>query len=241
MVDVSKPGSLYKFGIDLWSREGKGMLISGGCDPKGAVDFPDHTFHEIKKLKEDTGLLINLHCGLVDEETAIKISGSGIDKVSFDLVYDDQTIHGVLGLKRTKEDFLETISRLRSNGIAVAPHILAGLNKGRISWEYEAVKVLSQMKVNEVVMIVLIPTKGTEFETIQGPSLEEIIELGTYMREQLEGRIILGCMRPKGMVELEKRSLEIGFDGIVIPGRSTLKWIEEQGWEIRFEDVCCCM
>jgi uncharacterized radical SAM superfamily protein len=241
MVDVSKPGSLYNFGIDLWNRKGKGILISGGCDPYGAVDYPDHTFPEIKKLKKNTGLLINLHCGLVDDETAIKISESGVDKVSFDLVYDDETINEVLGLKKTKQDYLETISRLRSNGVTVVPHILTGLNKGRISWEFEAVKILSSMDVDEVVMIILIPTKETKFENIQGPDLEDIMELAVNMRSLLGCRIILGCMRPKGMTELERKVLEIGFDGIVIPGRSTVKWIMEQGWEIKSNDLCCCM
>lgn len=241
MADVSQPGALYEFGIELWNRSGRGILVSGGCDPYGAVDFPDHTFNEIKELKNETGLLINLHCGLVNEETAVKISRSEVDKVSFDLVYDDETIKEVLGIDRKKEDFLETISRLMENDVKVVPHILAGLNKGKISWEYDAVKALSTMAIDEVVMIILIPTKGTRFEAVLQPPQEDIMELAGSMRDLLKCRIILGCMRPKGMSDLEKRILDIGFDGIVLPGRSTLKWIIEQDWKIRSEDVCCCM
>ena len=241
MTDVSQPGALLKFGTDLWGKNGKGMLISGGCDPDGAVDFPEHTFSEIKKLKDITGLLINLHCGLVNEDTAVKISRSGVDKVSFDLVYDDETIHDVLRLERTKEDYVDTINTLIANGITVTPHILAGLNQGRLSWEFDAVDILSTMDVDEVVLIILIPTKGTEFENIRQPDLEDLLELAGSMTALLGSRVILGCMRPKGMVELEKKVMEIGFDGIVLPSRSTVKWMKEQDWDIRFENVCCCM
>jgi uncharacterized radical SAM superfamily protein len=241
MSDVSKPGSLYRFGMDLWGTKGKGMLISGGCDQFGAVDFPEHTFSEISKLKEDTGLLVNLHCGLVDEETVAKISRSGVDKVSFDLVYDDDTIHEVLGLERSKEDYLRTITRLKDQGVIVVPHILAGLDKGRISWEFEAVKVLASMEIDEMVLIILIPTKGTPFESIQPPAKENILELAVYMRTLIKGRILLGCMRPKGMVDLEKEVLDVGFDGIVLPSKSTMIWMKEKGWKIHNLNICCCM
>ena len=241
MADVSLPGALLDFGRELSNRGGRGLLISGGCDQTGAVDFPDHTFDEIKELKEKTGLLINLHCGLVDEETAIKISGSGVDKVSFDLVYDDDTIHEVLGLDRTRKDYLETMIRLEKHGIAVVPHILAGLYRGQLSWEFEAVEILSTMNVDEVVLIILIPTKGTSFENVPVPGTEKILELAKAMRGSLKKRIVLGCMRPKGILELEKKVLEIGFDGIVLPGRSTIKWMLDQGWHLEQENICCCM
>jgi uncharacterized radical SAM superfamily protein len=241
MSDVSGPGSLLDVGFDLWNKKGRGLLVSGGCDKNGVVAFPDHTFEEVRRIKETTGLLINLHCGLVDDDMARRISGSGVDKVSFDLVYDDETIHDVLRLNRSKEDYLDTIRRLKENGVPVVPHILAGLNRGRISWEFEAVKRLSAMDVEEVILIILIPTKGTEFEDVPIPDLSEILELANSMRELLECRLVLGCMRPKGMMELERKVLEIGFDGIVLPSRSTLNWLKDKGVEIEYDDVCCCM
>ncbi|MBN1538518.1 MAG: radical SAM protein [Candidatus Thermoplasmatota archaeon] len=241
MRDISPKGSLYKFGIDLWERNGSGILISGGCDPFGAVDFPPYTFEEIRKLKEETGLLINLHSGLVGERVASSISTSGVDKVSFDLVYDDKTIRNVLHLDRKKGDFIDTLTMLREKGVDVAPHILAGLDRGVISWEHEAVEMLSKMDVDTVVLIILIPTKGTRFQGSSPPPPDDILDLAARMRSSLKGRLVLGCMRPKGYSEIEVKLLGLGFDGIVLPGRSTLRWMASEGHIIERKSICCCM
>jgi len=241
MTDVSSKGSLEEFGSELWRKGGQGMLVSGGCDQFGAVDFPLHIFEEIKELKERTGLLINLHCGLVTDQIADRISEARIDKVSFDLVYDDNTIRDVLRLDKNKEDYIGTIQRLRDRGIEVVPHILAGLSKGRISWEYEAIHVLAGMDLQEVVLIVLIPTKGTEFQDVEPPRLEELLRLAKEMRRTLKGKLVLGCMRPKGLAALEVEVLKAGFDGVVLPRRTTVEWIASAGFEVEEKGICCCM
>ncbi|MGA1792393.1 MAG: radical SAM protein [Thermoplasmatota archaeon] len=241
MKDVSGKGALLEFGLDLWKKGGKGILVSGGCDQFGAVDFPSYTFKEIKDLKERTGLLINLHCGLINEDVAGRISWAGVDKVSFDFVYDDTTINEVLRLDKGKEEYLATVDILMKQGVEVVPHILAGLKRGEISWEFDAVKVLSGLGSVEVVLIVLIPTIGTDFQDVEPPSLQDLLHLARYMREKLGGRLVLGCMRPKDLADLEVEVLKAGFDGIVLPRRSTLEWITSMGYEVEEKGICCCM
>jgi uncharacterized radical SAM superfamily protein len=242
MVDVSRENALYDLGTGIVGRGGKGMLVSGGCDPEGAVAFPDFTFREIRRLKEETTLLINLHCGLIDEETAERISWSLVDKVSFDLVYHDPTIKHVLNLEKTREDYITTLELLSGKGLSVVPHILAGLDHGKLSWEWEAVDRLSDMddRINEVILIILIPTKGTPFENLTVPREEEVLDLVSYMREKLTCRLVLGCMRPKGYHTIETGSLEKGFDGIVLPSRKTLSWIKGKEYQVEERNICCC-
>jgi uncharacterized radical SAM superfamily protein len=164
-----------------------------------------------------------------------------VDKVSFDLVYDDDTIKNVLRLDASKEEYMDTIMKLKERGVVVVPHILAGLNRGKISWEFEAVKEISGLGSEETVLIILIPTKGTEFQDIDSPDNASILDLAGQMRKELNGRVVLGCMRPKGTKDLEIELLKMGFDGIVLPSRRTAKWIEQQGWKVTRMNKCCCM
>jgi uncharacterized radical SAM superfamily protein len=241
MKDVSTKGELINFGLKLWRNGGRGMLISGGCGPDGSIPFPDHTFEEISFLKDKTGLLFNLHCGLIKKDTARKITGSGVDKVSFDFIYNDYVINEILGLERTKEDYLSTLEILKEEGITVAPHLLAGLDHGRIHWEFEAVNALAEIDPREIVLIILIPTKNTPFQDLEPPDEEEILSLGKYMRGRLSCRLILGCMRPRNRDNLDFDLLDNGFDGIVLPSKVTLKRIKTTGWLTKDKDTCCCL
>jgi len=241
MVDVSERNSLYEFGMELERRKGKGLLVSGGCNQDGAVAFPDFTFQEIRRLKEETSLSINLHCGLVDRETADRVSMSMVDRVSFDLVYHDPTIKNVLHLDRDRDDYIATMELLRDRGLRVVPHILAGLDHGKLSFEIEAVDRISGMKFEEVILIILIPTRGTPFGNLPPPDENDVLDLASYMRERLDCRLVLGCMRPKGYHALETGVLKRGFDGIVLPSGRTLKWIREEGYQVDEKNMCCCL
>jgi uncharacterized radical SAM superfamily protein len=61
------------------------------------------------------------------------------------------------------------------------------------------------------------------------------------MRESISGDIVLGCMRPKGMPDLEIEILRRGFNGIVLPSRKTLGNIEREGWMTTRHDNCCAI
>lgn len=126
-------------------------------------------------------------------------------------------------------------------GVDVVPHILAGLDRGKISWEYEAVDVLSKMNVDTVVLLILIPTKGTPFHRSPPPPSSDILDLAARMRSVLKGRLVLGCMRPKGYSGIEIKLLKLGFDGIVLPGRSTLRWMDSECHIVERKSVCCSM
>jgi lipoyl synthase len=240
MIDISRPGSLIDLGYRLEKRGGKGVLISGGCDGNGAVMFPDHTFEEIKELKDSTDLLVNMHVGLIGETTAEKVADAGVDRVSFDLVLHDDTIRNVLHLSNDSSAYLRTLDLLERYDLNVVPHILAGLDHGRISWEYDAVMELSSRSYDKVVLIVIIPTKGTGMENVVPPDTGDVLSLAGSMRRSLASVLALGCMRPKGMVDLELGILDIGFEGIVLPSKRTRRYAREKGWKVLDHDICCC-
>ena len=228
------------FGMRLWARGGKGMLVSGGCREDGSVRIPEGVFREVRELKDRTGLYINLHTGLVDGRTAGLVAWSGADNVSFDLVGDDRAIREVLHLDRTVEDYEKSYRSLTEAGANVTPHILAGLNWGGPSGEMRAVEIAKAFSPKVAVLLVLVPTKGTPMEGVPPMGMEEVLQIAHHMRASLGGELMLGCMRPKKGPSLEMAVLDAGFDGIVLPSRSTVKKARELGWGIELADTCCC-
>ncbi len=241
MVDVSVPGSLLEFGMGLEKREGNGFLLSGGCDRKGKVMISDAILKQISQLKEATELSINVHPGLVDQDSARALKEAGVDTASFDVIQDRDTIHEVLGIDAGPEEYRTSYQYLIDAGMRVVPHVLAGLYHGQLRGERASIDLISGFDPDTAVLITLIPTKGTRMEKDRPLPESELIGLAEYMVSKLNGSLMLGCMRPRGYDALEIRTLEVGFSGIVSPNRRTLEHIREKGWEITRHDLCCAV
>ena len=241
MHDVSGRNALYEFGIDLSNRGGKGLLVSGGCGPDGGVPMSPHILRQISRLKKETDLVINMHTGLIDPGTAGRIGASGVDMVSFDLIGDNETIRRVLHLDRTVGDFERSYSNLREAGLRVTQHILSGFHYGKERGERRAVDIASRFEPERAVMIILIPTPGTPMENVAPMKDGRVLSIARYMRGRLKGELFLGCMRPRGNSPLEIALLEAGFNGIVLPSRRTMEYIEEKGYIVEKRYSCCAV
>ncbi|MDI6860953.1 MAG: radical SAM protein [Caldisericia bacterium] len=200
----------------LDSDEYTSFLISGGFDENGKLDIFSNIDY-IKRVKE-SGKKIVLHPGFISKEEIDLLKGY-VDVISFDFIYDDETIKEIYHLDFKKEDFRNQYLLLRRN-IKTVPHIIVGLYKGKIKGEYEAIDVLAELKPNLIIFLVLIPTKGTNFENISIPDVSEIKELFIRSKRKLRlTKFYLGCMVPKGEIkdEIEIAAFESGFIGFVNP------------------------
>ena len=240
MRDVSAPGSLLSASLDLWKAGGSGFLLSGGSDPSGRVAYPPHILPELREVKERTGLVVNVHPGIVSAEEAHALKEAGSDLFSFDLVLDESVLKDVMHLDVSPEDVLLSFDALRSTGARVVPHILAGLGGPELSSEKEAVHAIKGSGLDMAVLILHIPTKGTPLWGSTPPEKEAVLELSRLMVSELKGTSLsLGCMRSRGDADLEISILRYGFSGIVQPSRAALNWVEEQGFDIVHVDGCC--
>lgn len=220
--------------------KGTSCLISGGCDLSGRVQILPH-LEILKNLKGNHRY--NFHTGLLSE-TEIKAIAPLADVVSFDFLADTATIHDTLKLNKAVEDYAKCYQTLRKYCAHVAPHICIGLHGGKISGEYEAVKLLKQLGLEQLVFIVLIPTSGTEYASIEPPALEEVIKFLTWARKELPTtNLTLGCMRPGGKYrsQLDLAAVECGINGIVQPVRVAVKKAEELGLTIQENKECCVL
>ncbi len=212
-------------------------LVSGGSDKGGSLR-PD--IDTLRSLAEKGK--INVHLGLANEEY-MKEAAPFIDCVSFDFVVDDETIREVYNLDKRGEDYIESFKAIRKY-VRVVPHICIGLYGGVIKGEYKAVDCLKDMDVDELVLIVFIPTPGTRYESRKPPLLVEVVEFMIYARENLpDANINLGCMKPGKAYRsaLDCYALEAGLNGIVNPAHSVIKRAKDRGYIIHERRECCVL
>lgn len=229
---VDLPGELER-------KHPSSILLSGGCGVDGAVPLAS----VIERLRGVLGpdVRINAHPGIArDEDAAIIARHASV--VSFDVVLDDIAIRQAFKGQWTGDDYKRTFKALSGGTAQVVPHILAGLRKGVIAGEYEALDFLLGEGVERVIFIVFIPTKGTEWEKVSPPSPEDVARLLAWARLKKPSLdIALGCMRPGGRYrrELDTLAVNAGVDRIVLPHPDAVAEAESRGRAIVKKGECC--
>lgn len=240
MIPVTAPGDLLALAEALAERGASGFLLSGGSDRSGKVQLIDFC-EAIREVKLTTDLRINAHIGLSSREEIVQLVRSGIDTFSVDIYGSDDTIREVLGLEASSEDYFRVLRDLRDAGAEiVAPHICVGILRGEMTGEMKAISRLSELSPKVLVLISLIPTKGTAYESVNPPSEEKMLSVVKKAREELPGtKMLLGCMRSKLNRGSEYALVRAGLDGIVMPAPSTVARLESDGFVTKRRSVCC--
>ena len=241
MIPATTPSDLLEVAEALAERGARGFLLSGGSDETGRigiVDFAD----VIREIKATTDLKINVHIGLASPKEIQRLVGCGIDSFSTDVYGSDETIRDVLGLNARVEDYVKVVADLKSCGARVAPHMCIGIHGGAMRGEMVAIERLRPLEPEALVLISLIPTKGTPYQSASPPSNEMIASVVRRAREELSTtRLLLGCMRSKLDRSAEFGLVSEGLDGIVLPSSSTVDRLKKEGYAVKKRSVCCAI
>ncbi|MFX0102041.1 MAG: radical SAM protein [Candidatus Hodarchaeota archaeon] len=220
-----------------------GFLISGGADKDGKVPIKGF-IGTIKDLKKKENVRIVIHSGLLSRDELHKLEDAGVDGIMFDLVGSESTLRDVCHLDAKPLDYYEMISAAKEMGLPVMPHVVVGLDHGRITGEFEVLKVLKDNPPDALVLVVLMPFPGTPMENVKPPAIEAVKRYALASRLLLPGiPLVLGCARPQGIykVELEKSVVSYGLNGIAYPVQETLDHAKEKGLRVRFHEECCSL
>jgi uncharacterized radical SAM superfamily protein len=239
MLAAETPTALVEVCHRLQAEGAVGALLSGGSDRHGHILNLMDMLDAIRQVKAETDLVLNLHPGLVDADTARALA---VDIVSLEIP-SVAVIRDVFGFHGSTAEYWETYRHLVDAGLTVVPHVAVYTGKEARLLHPLAASGIPAPEV--IVIIVFSPTRDTAMAEVPPPSPEAVGGVIAHIKAQFpESELSLGCMRPrdKGLrTEIELAALEAGVTRMEIPSRETLRRAEAQGYEIRLFDACCAL
>ena len=239
MRDGSRPGSLLKIAAEAKAAGSMGLLVSGGCDRDGRVPLLPRA-EEMLEVKR-TGLALNIHTGLLDDDEAKALSGLG-DVLSMDLHQSAHVIKDVLHLTVGAASFESTLKALCAAAPGrVVPHICAGLEGDNIDNERKCVDLAAKYGAAGLVILVHVATPGAPLRP--DPPIRDgtVLALIDHAVSSLKAPVMLGCMRPRKDHHLEIEAARHGVSGIANPKERTLRLLMDEGFQIIHRNLCCAL
>jgi len=218
-----------------------GCLISGGCNSEGAVPLSNF-IKSFGKIKNELGLSLAVHTGLVDFSLANQLKNAGVDSVLIDVIGSDETIKEICNLDLSVSDYEKSLKALHDSQIPFIPHVLVGLHYGQLKGEFEALKLVSKYSPSAVIIIGFMPIHGTPMENVEPPPPVDIIRILVCARLLMPNvPVVLGCMRPKGehRKQIDILAIKAGVDAIAFPVEEAIELAQSMGLEMTFSSVCC--
>ena len=255
MVDINSFGSpfdntenrLLKI-LEKFGRETvKGMLLSGGFDKNGVLPLDEKIINEIREFKSQTKnqIKIFMHLGFVEKYTANTLCDSGVDGVLVNVISDRDAIEKTYNLRnQSPNSFYKNIKVLKNAGLKVAPHIIIGINEGKISGEFKSIEQLFSIGIDAIVFAIM-KRISRQFNFIDNDiRVEEIIELFDYAKKLMpDVAVSLGCARLSGpkAEKLELELLKRGIEVISFPSDATIKFALGNNFKFNFIEQCCTL
>lgn len=241
MYRAETPEELERLADNLKLKGVSGLLITGGSERDGRVDF-DNYFNVIEKIKTKYGFKIAVHTGLITGETAEKLADAGIDIAMLDIIGADTTIKDIYNLDKTTKDFEKSLELLCKTKMKIVPHVVIGLERGKIKGENQALKIISRYTISSLVLVVFKPLKGTVLEKASSPDIEGIKKLLIQARLQFpQIPVVLGCAKPWGLdgVKVDCLAIKAGLNGIAFPREGVIEFARELGLNPHIYYDCC--
>ena len=142
-------------------REGHpGVLVSGGCDADGCLPW-ERFLPAIRRVKATTRLHVSVHAGFIHRRDALGLKAAGVDQALVDLVGDDDTLRRVCHVPFGVERVAAALEALHAAGIPVVPHIVCGLDGGRMVGEERALDLVARFRLEQLVVLSFMGLPGT--------------------------------------------------------------------------------
>ncbi len=243
MIALDLREGLFALCSRLHDTGTEGVLISGGSMYDGAVPLMKH-MDDIARVRSELGMRVMVHTGVVKEPVAIALKEVGVEGVMLDIIGDNATIKDVYHLDLTTEDFDRSLEVLIENGHSIRPHIILGLNWGKISGEYGALEMISKYPVHALVLVILMPLTGTPMQDVDPPPPDEIETFFRAARLAMPDTLImLGCARPAGEHKklVDRAAIDCGLNGIAFPAEGIVEYARSRDLSFKFhEHACSC-
>jgi uncharacterized radical SAM superfamily protein len=241
MHPATTPDTLFALAKKLKQQGALGCLLSGGCTPDGSVPLKPF-IPTIEKIKRKLGLTVFVHTGIIDTATATALRNAGVDAALIDIIGSDATIKKVYNLNVRAKDYAASLNAMQKADLNVVPHVIVGLDNGKLKGELNALKMIASVKPAAVVVIAFMPIHGTAMAKVKPPKPADIAKVTATARLMFpKTPLVLGCVRPKGKhrTETDILALKAGVDGIAFPSEEAVNYAELQGYTVSFSSYCC--
>jgi uncharacterized radical SAM superfamily protein len=241
MYPATTPRKLFELCSQLKNKGALGCLISGGCSPDGSVPLGKFA-RVIEQIKRGLNLTVFVHTGVIDLCTANALKKAGVDAALVDIIGSDETIKEIYKLSAKVQDYENSLNALHETGIPFVPHVIVGLQYGKLKGEFHALEIISKYEPSALVIIAFMPIHGTEMEQVEPPKPADIAKVTAAARLMFpKTPLVLGCMRPKGKhrTETDILAIEAGVDAIAFPAEEAVEFAEKQGYDVIFSSLCC--
>lgn len=243
MMSVKADEDLFALAKRLKSQGSEGLLVSGGSTRSGGVPLLPHLRH-IPRIREELGMKVIVHSGVVSPELATGLAKAGVDGVMLDIIGADETIRDVYHLDLKASDFDRALALLAENGLTIMPHIVLGLHYGSFLGEHRALEMITKYPVSTIILVVLVPLVGTPMAHLPPPPVDDVTDFFRTARLAApETTINLGCARPLGDAkkELDQAAVDLGLNGIAYPADGAIEYARSRGLEPRLFEYCCSL
>jgi uncharacterized radical SAM superfamily protein len=241
MHPAETPEALFALSLRLKRNGALGCLVSGGCLPDGSVPLK-RFIPVLERIKRELGLAVNVHTGIVDAATAEALKNAGVDAALIDVIGSDETINGIYNLNVTVEDYARSLRALHEADLNVVPHVIVGLQNGKLQGEFHALKMIARYKPSALVIIAFLPIRGTAMALVEPPLPMDIARVAAAARVMFpDVPVALGCMRPKGKhrAETDVLCLKAGVNAVAFPSEEAIAYAENQEYALSFSSYCC--
>ncbi len=243
MIPLNRNIGLFEMCKNMSSKGTESVLISGGSMKNGQVPILKH-IEDLKRIKNELGLKVIVHTGLVSEEMAEGLAYAGVDGVALDIIGAQETIEQVYHMNATVEDFDSTMERLTRHGLSIRPHIILGLHYGKFLGEYQALDMIKKYPVRALILVILTPMHDTPMQNVSPPSAELVEEFYQKARIAMpDSNILVGCARPGGEYKkvIDIAAVNAGLNGIAYPAEGVIEFSRKKGLKPSFyENSCSC-
>jgi lipoyl synthase len=241
MNSALSPQELFELALKLKAKGARGCLVSGGCLPDGSVPLDGFTA-ALGRIKRELGLTVFVHTGIIGRETAFALGAAGVDAALIDVIGSAETVARVYNLEVSVQDYADSLRAIYDAKLNLVPHVIVGLNDGKLDGELHALQMISQVKPSAIVIIAFMPIRGTAMANVSPPKPAEIAKITVLARQMFpQTPLVLGCMRPKGKSrsETDVLALKAGVDAVAFPSEQAIEYAKIRGFRTSFSSYCC--
>lgn len=241
LYHVKKPEQFMTLVENLVRKGCRGILVTGGCDLDGTIPLEDFS-KVVREAKDRFGLHIASHTKMVTGSFAAAAVEAGIDLVMCDLVGADKPLQEVYHLSnRTIADVEASLDNAIEHGLKLAPHILIGIDYGKVESEYRALDMLKNRPFESLALVVLTPLRHTPMANSVIDE-EGVLRFLEHAREQYpQSKLTLGCAKTWGALQrrFEEKALQLGFNAIAYPSEGIISLARQMGYTVKLTESCC--